>query len=214
MTFAPSLARAIAARFGRLAVVCGAALLLLGTGWAVGTRQAYRHLARAPSSTDLDHMEARIQSLEFAASHDASAEQFRAARAMILDLGREIDALRNEAKSQDARVERRLDRVERQTSDATPSASIPAASVDSAPATIVPPPAPALPARVASPTPASDLVVTQIYRQHAIVEGTGGLWRVAVGDDLPGLGRVESIEPRGAGWAVVTANGTITSPAE
>jgi hypothetical protein len=52
-------------------------------------------------------------------------------------------------------------------------------------------------------------IVRDVFNGVAMVEGRFGERDVAVGDMLPGAGRVERIERRGRDWAVVTSLGTI-----
>jgi hypothetical protein len=52
-------------------------------------------------------------------------------------------------------------------------------------------------------------IVRDVFNGVAMVEGRFGEREVAVGDMLPGAGRVERIERRGRDWAVVTNLGTI-----
>lgn len=210
---------------GRPVLLGAAALGLACGGWLAGSAIGTGQPDAARVGARLDQVEGRIQSLELETVHDGGTERFRAARAMILDLGKEIDTLRTEAATRQARLESRIDRLEKQISADTPTASIAARSGIDPTVALIPAPAPALSADISSPERESlvaaattepartsaDYRVTEIYRGQAIVEGHAGIWRVAVGDTLPGLGRVEAIEPRGKGWAVVTAAGTVTS---
>jgi hypothetical protein len=55
-------------------------------------------------------------------------------------------------------------------------------------------------------------VVQDVRRGHALVESRyGGVFVVAAGGVLPGLGRVEAIKRQDGQWVVITAHGTITS---
>jgi hypothetical protein len=72
----------------------------------------------------------------------------------------------------------------------------------------------------ASPTPAeakladnilADWIVQDVRGGHALVENRyGGVFNVAAGGLLPGLGRVETIKRQDGQWIVVTAHGLIT----
>ena len=46
----------------------------------------------------------------------------------------------------------------------------------------------------------------------AVLQGPGGVRKVAMGDLVPGLGRVESYREGGPRWIVATSNGLITTP--
>jgi hypothetical protein len=55
-------------------------------------------------------------------------------------------------------------------------------------------------------------IVQDVRRGHALVESRyGGMFVVAPGGSLPGLGRVEAVKRQDGQWVVVTARGTITS---
>jgi hypothetical protein len=54
-------------------------------------------------------------------------------------------------------------------------------------------------------------VLRDVYDGVALVEGRDGYQEVAVGQMLPGAGRVEAIERRGDRWVVVTSLGLIAS---
>ena len=58
-----------------------------------------------------------------------------------------------------------------------------------------------------------DWVVQGVQDGRALVESRyGGVFDVAIGSILPGLGRVEAIKRQDGEWIVVTARGMITSP--
>ena len=54
-----------------------------------------------------------------------------------------------------------------------------------------------------------DWALLEVRDDGAIVEGRSGFRQVAVGDNLPGAGRVEKIEHRASGWVVRTSIGDI-----
>ena len=54
-------------------------------------------------------------------------------------------------------------------------------------------------------------VLRDIYRGRALVEGRSGLYEVAPGGLLPGVGRVETITQQNGRWVVVTPKGLIVS---
>src|SRR5262245_17569994 len=53
--------------------------------------------------------------------------------------------------------------------------------------------------------------VTNVVDGRAVLEGPNGIWQVARGDVVPGLGRVESIVLWGNRWIVGTSKGLITT---
>jgi len=54
-------------------------------------------------------------------------------------------------------------------------------------------------------------VLRDIVDGHALVEGRDGLYEVGPGGNLPGVGRVETIQRQNGRWVVVTAKGLIVS---
>ena len=65
----------------------------------------------------------------------------------------------------------------------------------------------------AAPKPATDnWAVREVYDGVAVLEDRKRrLVEVGIGDTIPGIGRVDSIERRGRTWAVVTRQGVITA---
>jgi hypothetical protein len=62
--------------------------------------------------------------------------------------------------------------------------------------------------------PIQGWVLRDVYDGIALVEGRGGYREVAVGEAIPGVGRVEAIERHGRHWVVVTSQGVIASQVE
>jgi len=54
-------------------------------------------------------------------------------------------------------------------------------------------------------------VLRDIYRGRALVESRSGLYEVAPGGSLPGIGKVETITQQNGRWVVVTPKGLIVS---
>ena len=59
--------------------------------------------------------------------------------------------------------------------------------------------------------PIQGWVLRDVYDGIALVEGRGGYREVAVGEAIPGVGKVEAIERHGRRWVVVTSQGVIAS---
>jgi len=75
-------------------------------------------------------------------------------------------------------------------------------------AVAAPDPAPA--AKPVSAEPVDGWVLREVYNGSALVESRSrGLYEVMPGNIIPGVGRVEAIERRGARWVVVTDKGFI-----
>ncbi|MBV8765611.1 MAG: hypothetical protein JOZ30_06660 [Hyphomicrobiales bacterium] len=117
-----------------------------------------------------------------------------------------------------AQIVERLDRLERKT-DAMPlGANAPQPSARATPQPSpqnlgVLPQAKVTEANAQSPQklPVQGWVVRDVYDGIALVEGRGGYREVAVGEAIPGAGRVEAIERHGRHWVVVTSQGVIAS---
>ncbi len=68
----------------------------------------------------------------------------------------------------------------------------------------------ARPPSIIGSSPTRGYIVREVYYNGtAVIENAAGRQRVAVGDFLPGVGKVEAIEPRGKQWVVVTEKGPI-----
>lgn len=66
-----------------------------------------------------------------------------------------------------------------------------------------------------TPTIIEGWTVVDVFRGRALIDGRRhGLFEVAPGAPIPGIGRVESIEQRGGRWVVVTSGGLIVSAAD
>jgi hypothetical protein len=157
-----------------------------------------------------------------AAAGDASMLQ--AARVEIAALKASLDSATRSAASQFGRIADRLDRVERGGNEPAAKIAHIAESVDrlekksTAMATALEATG-TIGASEAARTEAKitdrlleGWVVQDVRRGHALVESRyGGVFVVAAGGVLPGLGRVEAIKRQDGQWVVITAHGTITS---
>jgi hypothetical protein len=61
------------------------------------------------------------------------------------------------------------------------------------------------------PTTIKGWAVQNVLDGTAVLEGPSGIWKVARGDVVPGLGRVDSIVLWGGRWIVATSKGLITT---
>ena len=151
------------------------------------------------------------------------------------DLATRIDQFRDAAEQRNteltaklSQIEAQLDRLERQLSTASvPAKAAPSAGHSSTTQPTVPTAAPvqshtgatekAAPKPLPSEGKPGEPKVVKNWRVRdvldgiAILEGPSGVRRVARGDQVPGVGLVETIQRRGKGWAVVTTNGVITA---
>ncbi len=121
-----------------------------------------------------------------------------------------------------AQIVERLDRVERKADTAAVGASTPQPPARPIPAQLpsqnfsIPQQAKVTEANAQSSPkpPIQGWVLRDVYDGIALVEGRGGYREVAVGEAIPGVGRVEAIERHGRHWVVVTSQGVIASQIE
>jgi hypothetical protein len=211
-------------RFGRrrLAAIAAVAVLAAITG-AIGGSLA---------TSGLRHSVASEQS-------SANASQTRALEATIKQLESEVATLKTgidrSAKGDAgkfARVNDRLDKIEKAHSESAgkltklsetldkqhaavaPAAPVTAAtnvtgSIPAAAAAAVPLPAPK-PAVARLPA-VEGWILRDITNGGALIEGRGGLYEVYAGDPVPGLGRVDAIRKQDGRWVVVTSRGLIVA---
>jgi hypothetical protein len=59
------------------------------------------------------------------------------------------------------------------------------------------------------PAPLRNYVLREVFRGGALVEGRQGMIEIYPGAELPGAGRVRSVERRDGKWVVVTSAGVI-----
>jgi hypothetical protein len=62
------------------------------------------------------------------------------------------------------------------------------------------------------PTTIPGWTLLEVIDGRAVVQGPHGVWRVARGDTVPGVGRVNSIVRWGNRWIVATSSGLISTP--
>lgn len=152
----------------------------------------------------------------------------------VTRLEAELAAVRKLGAERSAKVNDRIDRVEK--AQAEPAAKLARLSEAVEKLRATPPPAPA-PSPVASvatpkettgsiqppvPTPApkpeiarlptvEGWVLRDVANGGALVEGRQGIFEVYAGDPLPGVGRVDAIRRQDGRWVVVTSKGLIVT---
>lgn len=62
------------------------------------------------------------------------------------------------------------------------------------------------------PIPLEGWTLREVTNGRAVLEGPTGIWRVAPGDTLPGVGKVESYIRSNGQWVVATSGGLISMP--
>jgi hypothetical protein len=106
-----------------------------------------------------------------------------------------------------ARVAEALDRLEKKNAAAAASAAAAPETTGSIPST-----GPSTAEAKASEKVLPDWIVREAHGGRALVENRfGGMFDIAIGSVLPGLGRVESVKKQDGQWVVVTARGVIFS---
>jgi prefoldin subunit 5 len=147
--------------------------------------------------------------------------------ARIEKLGERID---RDAAARNADITARLEKLEKKVASAAPAVAAAAPQPATPAAASTPPTPPVLPKQATQlppvaanvskettgsiPTPQTPIrgwIVREAHGNVALVEGPYGFRQIGPGDVLPGAGRVERIERRGNGWAVVTDRGVINS---
>jgi hypothetical protein len=172
-----------------------------------------------------------------ASANTAAANTLQATKAELAELfalKANLDGASRGANSQFGKLADRLDRIERvqieaatklaHVADATDRLEKKTVTASAAPAAPVAPAAPETTGSIAnSPPPAApaeakpadkilrDWIVQDVRAGHALVENShGGVFDVAAGGMIPGLGRVDTIKRQDGQWIVVTARGLIT----
>jgi hypothetical protein len=71
----------------------------------------------------------------------------------------------------------------------------------------------ALQSKVAPNAPLAGWSVRDVYRNAALIQGAKlGMMEVSPGDNIPGLGRIQSIRQQDGRWVVITSRGIIAQP--
>jgi len=138
----------------------------------------------------------------------AAMREIKLELAQVAALKSSLENTARNATNQYAKISDRLDRLDQRSIVATETtASLP----------VVAPVVPAALPTAAEPPKLSDRVlqdwiVHDVQNGRALVESRyGGLFAVAAGSVLPGIGRVDTIKRQDGHWVVLTARGTITS---
>lgn len=212
------------ARSSRFALLAASLALAAGLGAVVGSLSAsgLAHLspvaAAAPKSgvaeaNALQAVKAELAELSAVkASLDGAARNANGQFAKIVDRLDRVERAQIEPAAKIAHMAEAIDRLEKKNVMASSSA---------APA--VPPAVPETTGAIANKQPAGpaetklsdkilpNWVVQDVRRGRALVENNyGGVFAVAAGSVLPGLGVVESIKRQDGQWVVVTERGVIT----
>lgn len=131
-----------------------------------------------------------------------------------------IDRLDKEWSQRLDRLEKTAERIEKQALALTPVAapslgqssaqsSAQSTAASAQPASAKGPESAARASERAGEKPLRNYVLREVFRGGALVEGRMGLMEAAPGVELPGAGRVRSVERRDGRWVVVTTAGVI-----
>jgi hypothetical protein len=135
------------------------------------------------------------------------------ASARLVKVAEHLDRVEREPAKAAGSLTERLERIERQviaTANTVASAPVPVAAAAKA-ATPIPDPTQtaSLPKPDPRQTRIEDWVLLEVYDGAALVESRNKVHEVALGQTLPGVGKVLAIEKRGKAWMVVTDKGFI-----
>jgi TolA-binding protein len=171
-----------------------------------------------------------------AISDEGRSIEVNALRGVITQLSAEVASLKasldTNAKTASSQLNKIAERVERsERAQAEPAARVAKLSellerIDkrtaAASAPTIPASAPALasaapettgsiaPKQQERPAIVSDWILREVYRGRALVENARfGMYEVAPGNSLPGIGRIENIRRQDGRWVVVTPRGLI-----
>jgi hypothetical protein len=212
----------------RFAAQAAIALLLVGAGWSASylgtlanrgaiekleaeTARSQEILARLSSDlASLKNTAAAFKEIEHTSSTAAKSDQ-----AKLTDKVERLAISLQEPTKKLSSLEGRLDKMESQimttlaalnTKPATPTASAAPAAPPAPPVTEAAAPA----SKPVKNEPVDGWVLREVYKGAALVESRNRrLYEVMPGGILPGVGKVEAIERRGARWVVLTDKGFI-----
>jgi len=212
----------------QVAIQAVAAVALVGAGWlasyagTLANREAIHRLeaqtARSEDilsrlSGDLEAMRGTLtafKEIEHTASTTSSSGQ-----AKLADKVERLTVAVQKPEAKLAALEGRLERMESQimTSLAGLTAKPTAAAAAAAAAAAPEPPREEAPAvKSIKSEPVDGCILREVYNGAALIENRNRrLYEVMPGGVLPGVGRIESIERRGARWVVLTDKGVIST---
>jgi hypothetical protein len=223
--FAPSF-RSLAATLVGAAILGGVAGALATAGVLRGSPAPSYYAELAAALGRLDHELAQLK----AGMNDKTSDGALAAITERLD---RTEKAQLESGLKLARASEMVDRLERRfvTVPATPAAPPPANTQGDVTGSIGDPHGPNVAmsgdGRRIAPSPNATVpgttlpfpalpvlegwVLRDVYRGTALIQGRAGILQVVPGDNLPGLGRIESVQRRDGRWIVVTSRGLIVS---
>jgi hypothetical protein len=200
---------AIAAAVGALA----GSLSASGFSYFMPGSGAHAHVADAKTLQAVQAVKAELAELStLKANLDNATKNANGQFAKLTDRLDRVERAEAEPATKLSHIAEAVDRLEKRTAAAPAAASTPAApeTTGSIVSSELAPPAAhemKVPDRVLQ-----DWVVQDVRGNRALVASRyGGMFAVAAGGFLPGLGRVETIRRQDGRWVVVTGRGLITS---
>ncbi|MCC2651172.1 MAG: hypothetical protein K0Q60_1335 [Microvirga sp.] len=216
----------------RLVFQAAIALLLVGAGWSASylgtlanrgaiekleaeTARSQEILARLSSDlASLKNTAAAFKEIEHTASTATKSDQ-----AKLADKVERLAISLQDPTKKLSSLEGRLDKMESQIMTTLAALSTKSAATAAPPASAAPPAPPVAEAAAREEAPApkpsknepvDGWVLREVYKGAALVESRNRrLYEVMPGGILPGVGKVEAIERRGARWVVLTDKGFI-----
>lgn len=216
----------------RLVLQAAIALLLVGAGWSASylgtlanrgaiekleaeTARSQEILARLSSDlASLKNTAAAFKEIEHTASTATKSDQ-----AKLADKVERLAISLQDPTKKLSSLEGRLDKMESQIMTTLAALSTKSAATAAPPASAAPPTPPVAEAAAREEAPApkpsknepvDGWVLREVYKGAALVESRNRrLYEVMPGGILPGVGKVEAIERRGARWVVLTDKGFI-----
>jgi hypothetical protein len=193
-------------------IAIAAALGAMAGSFATGPggQPASQPVAQSADARAAKEQVARLHA-EIAALKTSIDSSAKSASAQLIKLGDRLDRFEKaqaEPTARLAKLAEAVDRIERRT-----PTSVAAAAHDITGSVTALAPAPHLEApetRPASPPVLEGWRVRNVFNGAALIQArAGGVMEVEPGDNLPGLGRIESIRRQDGKWVVVTSKGLI-----
>ncbi len=212
------------------------AFLLMATGavgWFAGAHSALTPTQAAPAQVEaaladeiraqagvIAALEARLKTIESAPADTATLkpaieilaqridEIARRQTAALTQTSSRLDRSDRDMATRLDRMNERMDRIEKQVSSSVPVGSTPK-NVTAVPRAATEPAVAEANAEEPDAKALRGYVLRDVFRGGALVESRYGLMEVFPGVQLPGAGRVRSVEKRDGRWVVVTTAGLI-----
>lgn len=201
-----------------LAAVIGAigvSLATSGHGHGVAGEQSATASQTQALEATIKRLESEVATLKTGIARSAKGDAGQFAR--VNDRLDKVEKAHAESAARLTRLNETLDKQHAAVAPAAPSAavatnvtgSIPTAAAPAAAAAPVPLPAPK-PATARLPA-VQGWVLRDVANGGAVIEGRSGLYEVYAGDPVPGLGRVDAIRKQDGRWVVVTSRGLVVA---